>query len=242
MKKISILILICFLLAICASAQEFNKSVNKDSLLKVILKELPEEKRQELLDNYYSGNDQSKEFILFMFSMPRSSKSELTKNIDTNYPKIEFLKNQYAKLVPDNYVVSIEFNPENKLISTKETIDLRITQSKGKETIVTQEWNLAYDSPKLKKMLTQLGWTASTVINIKKWLSDANSISIENGKTTTIGFARSGLGKYSYQLFDKNLNARETKKYNDGCLYIFYKDNIVLQYGGGAVGPQCFPD
>jgi len=87
-----------------------------------------------------------------------------------------------------------------------------------------------------------LKWTNETLAIIKKLLSDANCVSIENGQITTIGFARSGMGKYSYLLFDNNLTAAQVKQYNDGCIYIYYKNNIVLEYGGGAVGPQCFPD
>ncbi len=29
---------------------------------------------------------------------------------------------------------------------------------------------------------------------------------------------------------------------DNGCTYSFYKDNMVLEYGGGAIGPQCFED
>ena len=54
--------------------------------------------------------------------------------------------------------------------------------------------------------------------------------------------ARSGMGKYSLKLFDIDLTNDQIKQYNDGCTYIFYKKNIVLEYGGGAVGSQCFPD
>ena len=127
MKAFSILILAYLFCTFKAVGQEFNKSINKDSLLKTIIKDMPESKKKEFLETYNSGNDQSKEFLLFMYSMPKSSKKELIQNIDLNYEKINVLKTQYAKLVPANYTVSIEFNPENKIVSTKETIDLKIT-------------------------------------------------------------------------------------------------------------------
>jgi hypothetical protein len=242
MKAFLILILAYLLCSFKATGQEFNKSINKDSLLKTILKDMPENKKKEFLETYNSGNDKSKEFLLFMFSMPKSSKNELIRNIDSNYEKISVLKKQYARLVPDNYTVSIEFNPENKIVSTKETIDLTITLVKDKETTVTQEWNLEYNSEKLNNMLAMLKWTNETLIVVKKLLADSHCVSIENGQITTIGFSRSGMGKYSYLLFDNNLTAAQIKQYNNGCSYIFYKNNIVLEYGGGAVGPQCFPD
>jgi hypothetical protein len=242
MKVFSILILAYLLCTFKATGQEFNKSINKDSLLKTIIKDMPESKKKEFLETYNSGNDQSKEFLLFMYSMPKSSKKELTQNIDLNYEKINALKIQYTRLVPANYTVSIEFNPENKIVSTKETIDLKIVLLKDKETTVTQEWNLEYNSQKLNSMLAMLKWTNETLTIIKKLLTDANCVSIENGQITTIGFARSGMGKYSYLLFDNNLTAAQVKRYNNGCSDIYYKNNIVLEYGGGAVGPQCFPD
>jgi hypothetical protein len=91
-------------------------------------------------------------------------------------------------------------------------------------------------------MIKPLGWTNETLTIIKKLLAEANCVSIKNGNITTIGFARSGMGKYYFLLFDNDLTSAQIKEYNDGCRYIFYKKNIVLEYGGGAVGPQCFPD
>lgn len=87
-----------------------------------------------------------------------------------------------------------------------------------------------------------LKWTNATLTTIKKLLADAHCVSIENGQIAVIGFARSGLGKYSYLWFNTNLTAKQIKMYNDGCNSIFYKNNIVLEYEGGAAGAQCFPD
>lgn len=91
-------------------------------------------------------------------------------------------------------------------------------------------------------MIKPLGWTNATLTKIKDLLINANCISIENGEMTTIGFARNGLGKYYFMLFENDLSAEEVKQYNDGCNFEFYRKNIVLRYGGGAAGPQCFPD
>ncbi|MDB5112823.1 MAG: hypothetical protein JWR67_3937 [Mucilaginibacter sp.] len=242
MKLFSILVIAHLLYAFKVSGQEFNRSINKDSLLKTILKDIPENKKKEFLETYNSGNDQSKDFLLVMFSMPRSTKKELIKNIDLNYEKINVLKTKYTRLVPDNYTVSIEFNPENKIISTKESIDLKINLYNNKETTVTQEWNLEYNSEKLNKMLAMIKWNYESLKLIKKLLEDCHCISIENGQISTIGFARNGMGKYSYVLFDSNLTADQIKQFNNGCSYIFYKKNIVLEYRGGAIGSQCFPD
>lgn len=237
-----VLFLSFFSSTINVCGQDFNKNINKDSLFQTILKGLPENKKSELLKIYNEGDEQTKEFFLVMFSMPRSSKKELVANIDSNFDKINFLKNAYLKLVPKDYIVSIEFNPEDKISMTKESIDLKIKHTTDKQTGIKQEWNLEYNSDKLVQMLIPLKWTNETVKSIKKLLADAKCVSIQNGEITTIGFARSGMGKYFFKLFDSDLINEQIKQYNDGCTYIFYKKNIVLEYGGGAVGSQCFPD
>ena len=226
------------------NVQEFNKNINKDSLVQVIIKDLPKEKKKEFQKMYNEGNEQSKEYLLFMFSMPISSKKAQIENYEKNKTKIFELKNEYSKLVPDRLIVSIEFNPKNVIVNTKESIDLKIYQKQidGEIEVVTQEWNLDYNSKVLNKLLETLKWNNDTLLKIKGLLESANCVSIENGKITTIGFARSGMGKYFYKVFDADLKKETIPKYNDGCTFIFYKDNIVLEYGGGAVGSQCFPD
>jgi len=101
---------------------------------------------------------------------------------------------------------------------------------------------LTASSTKLDSMIKQLNWNGATLQRIKQSLAAAHCVSIENGDITIIGFARSGIGKYFYRLFKKDLTPDEIKHYNNGCTYIFYKKNIVLEYGGGAIGSQCFPD
>jgi hypothetical protein len=206
------------------------------------MKDLPGPKKSEIRKMYNEGNEQSKEFLLFMFSMPRSSKKELVANIESNFDKISFLKTSYLKFVPKDYIVSIELNPASKIALTKESIDLKIEHVSNKETDLKQEWNLEYNSERLAQMIKPLGWTNETLTTIKELLADSKCVSIENGDITTVGFARSGMGKYSFKLFDKDLSSEQIKEYNDGCMYIFHKKDIVLEYGGGAVGSQCFPD
>lgn len=57
-----------------ASGQGFNKSINKDSLFQPVTKDLPEDRKNEFLTLYKSGPEKEKEFLLFMLSMPGSSK------------------------------------------------------------------------------------------------------------------------------------------------------------------------
>lgn len=242
MKRILILAYTLTLYVSATYGQSFNKSINKDSLFQTILKNIPEQRRADLIKEYNSGSEKEKEFFLFMLSMPRSSKKELISNIDSNYAKVNYLKNEYAKLVPPNYTVMIEFNPEDKIINDSENIDLRITLNENGGTQTFQDWRLRYNSDTLNKMLGMIHWNNKTLDTIKKLLSDAHCVSVENGEIATIGFARSGMGKYFYKLFDNDLTKEQIKQNNDGCTDIFYKRNIVLEYSGGAIGSQCFPD
>lgn len=251
-------ILTLLLLTINLNAQEvkFRQNIDKDSLFNSSIQKLPIEMREEYTKTYKEGNEQAKEFLLFMISMPESSKKELIENFENKNTEIHKLKAEYQKLVPKNYIVDIEFEPESKILTTTEEITIKIYKLKDKKEkenedskvvqrndglkVISQNWNLKPNSEELEKIIKSIGWTNQTLSEIKKLLNEANCISIENGKITTIGFARSGMGKYSYKIFDKPLNKEEKEEYNNGCEYIFYKNNIVLEYGGGAIGSQCF--
>jgi hypothetical protein len=192
-----------------------------------------------------------------MISMPKSSKIELINNLENKKTEIQNLKNEYVKLVPKDYFVEIEFEAESKILNVPEQITIKIYKTvkenkKSKDNnvikrndnleLVSQNWNLKPNSQELDQILKTLNWTSQTLIEIKKLLKEANCISIKNGKVTTIGFARSGMGLYSYKIFEAELTAKQKEEYNNGCEYIYYKDKIVLEYGGGAVGPQCFEE
>jgi hypothetical protein len=258
MKKIVLIFTIVFsVFKIEAQKMEFNKNIDKDSLFQVVIKKLPNELKKDIINSYNEGNEQNKEFILFMLAMPESSKKELIENIEKKKKEIQNLKVEYLKLVPKNYIVEIEFEAESKIVNQPENITLKILKKKDKIKsksklpsktleradgleLVSQNWNLYYDSEILETEINKIGWNKETLVKIKKFLNDANCISIKNGEITNIGFARSKMGKYSLNLFEKTLTEKQIEKYNDGCTYIYLKENIVLEYGGGAVGSQCF--
>lgn len=97
-------------------------------------------------------------------------------------------------------------------------------------------------SRKTDSLLTVIDWTKNDLKILKDKLDDANCISVSSGNPITIGWQRSGMGKFSYEIFNQNLTDSLLSQYNDGCMYIYYKDNVVLEYGGGAIGLQCFPE
>jgi hypothetical protein len=90
-------------------------------------------------------------------------------------------------------------------------------------------------------MAYTLGWNQKTIEQLNEKLAKANCISIKNGVPTKIGFQRSGLGIFFYNVFDKPMSDSLRMQYNRGCAYSIHSNKLVLQYGGGAVGPQCFP-
>jgi len=222
------------------NAQEFNQSLDKDSLYHEIIKDIPDSLRSEIEKMYLEGNEQTKEFFLVMFSMPKSSKAELIDNYQENKKSLIKLRDEYENLVPDSLAVEIEFNPENKIVSMPPSIDIKIYSLTTKKW--NNEWNIEIQSNKLDSMLNKIGWTQKELDYVQKLLISANCISIQNGEYTTIGFARSGMGKYYYRIYNHDLTADEIENVNDDCMYIYYEKNIVLEYGSGATGSLCFPD
>lgn len=69
-----------------------------------------------------------------------------------------------------------------------------------------------------------------------------NCIGISNRNPTEIEYGYKGMGAFSYLIFDENLNSELQEKYSDDCSMMFYKENVVLLYGSGAIGSFCTPE
>lgn len=222
---------------------QLRPEINRDSLIKTLVQEFSPEEQSELLN----ATDETIDFILFMGTMPTSSKKELIDNYAAREPEINRLKNYFKKLIPTGLNVDFEIDPAHKYFNIPERISLKIFKTRDKENsrdriiFHSDSYNDVPDS--LETGYKILGWDESTLIKIKQLLLDANCISIsKRNEFSTIGFSYSGLGKYSYKLFDQLLREEQLQKYNDGCFYIYYKDNVVLEYGGGAIGRLCFEE
>ncbi len=101
-----------------------------------------------------------------------------------------------------------------------------------------QHWDFNKDTlitPDLKNMLD---WDLETIEILKEKLDNADCISIEDGEPIKIGFKRSGMGMYSFDIFQDKTTDRN--KFNNNCQYILVSNKLALEYGGGAIGPQCF--
>jgi hypothetical protein len=92
----------------------------------------------------------------------------------------------------------------------------------------------------MDSILSTIGWNRTTLKNLKEKLDNANCIQIESGEPTKIGFKRSGMGMYSFNVFEKPITDSQKTLYRDTCSYIIASDRLILEYGGGAIGPQCF--
>jgi len=172
-------------------------------------------------------------YVIFIFAQfDSSSYKDLTENYELKSKEIFELKNYTNSIVPKNKSVFIEFEDDNLLGIFHVTVD-------GNRD---ENWDVKINSGKADTLLQKLGWTAETLKTLKSKLDDANCISVANRDPFQIGFHRSGMGEYFYNLFDKPIADSLKAQYNDSCTFIIFKDNVVLEWGGGAIGNQCFPD
>ena len=156
--------------------------------------------------------------------------TDLKQHYIENKNELAEIKKYINSITPNGKYVDIEFDNDK---------NLRIFHL-STETERSNNWDLKINSSKTDSLLIELGWTHETLITLKNKLDKANCISVSNGEPTNIGFQRSGMGIYSFNLFEKPLNKSEFSNYNDSCSYILVNDKIVLQYDGGAIGSQCF--
>lgn len=166
-----------------------------------------------------------------MFTGPSYYPEDLAENYNEKEKEIKDLINFTNKNTPKGTKIHIEL----------EGNELTIFHINN-DSIKSSNWNIDINSKKADSLLNIIGWTNKKLEKLEIKLEEANCISISNGNPCNIGWQRSGMGMYMYNLFEENLNDSLINSYNDSCSYIFYKENIVFQYGGGAFGPQCFPN
>ena len=167
-----------------------------------------------------------------LFTGPTYNKSDLIANYENRKSEIIDVRDYYKSILPENKSVSIEFGKGK---------DLKIFHFRN-DSIYESNWNLKIGTPKVDSILNELKWTENELNKLQEKLKAANCISIGGSEPTVIGWQRSVMGKFSYVIFNQNLNEEKIQDYNDGCTNIFYKDNVVLEYGGGAIGMQCFAE
>lgn len=167
-----------------------------------------------------------------IFSGPSYDKSDLIANYENRKAEITQVRDYYKSILPKGKSVYIEFGKGK---------NLEIFHLYG-DKLYQNNWDLKIGTPKVDSLLNELKWTTNELNTLHKKLDAANCISVAGDEPVNIGWQRSGMGLFSYDIFQNNLDKEQVKEYNDGCMYIFYRDNMVLEYGGGAIGMQCFPE
>lgn len=166
-----------------------------------------------------------------LFTGPFYTSQDLIDNYELRKTEILEATNYFLSIVPEHSNVTIEFGDNNI-----EIFHL------GKGGVNDYNWRLGRNSQKTDSLLAELGWTQLTLDELENKLDQANCIYASNDYPTTIGWQRSGMGIFYYNIFPETLSDSLISQYNDSCIYIYYKENVVLQYGSGVLGPQCFPD
>ena len=166
------------------------------------------------------------------------SVSDLKENFEKNKTEIYELKQYFNEIVPKNRFVEIEFKDDNRL----ERFGIRALDSSAGNPNgpMFLEWDLKTNTAKMDSLIQPMGWTRETLKELKEKLDNADCIQIESGEPTKIGFKRSGMGMYSFNVFDQPVPDNLIEQYNDSCTYILVNRKLVLEYGGGAIGSQCF--
>jgi hypothetical protein len=159
------------------------------------------------------------------------STEDLVENYRQNKAQIEEVKRYVMSIVPPNKSVEIEFDGRKKFFYFH-VIDNGIYDS---------NWDVRLGSSKVDSLLTKLNWSKQTLTIIKEKLDAAHCISFGSGEPFQIGFQRSGMRLYSYNLFDNPVPDSMMHIYSDSCHYILYNPKVVLEHGGGVIGPDCFP-
>jgi hypothetical protein len=167
------------------------------------------------------------------------SKKDLIANYEAKRSAIQSVKDFFAAIVPPYKRVGIEF-ADNHTLGRLEVSSFDSVTGATVFPIFLQ-WDLSTTSPQVDSVLATLHWTQGTLQQLKHKLDLAFCISIGSGEPCQIGFQRSGMGMYSYELFSKPIPDSLKNTYNNGCTDIIYNPTVVLEYGGGAIGPQCFP-
>jgi hypothetical protein len=163
---------------------------------------------------------------------------ELVDNFNKREKDIYIVKHYFGSIVPKDKIVEIEFEGKHKISRLGIASSDSVSRSARREQFM--EWDIEMNTPHMDSILGTLGWNRETLKILKEKLDRANCIGIASGEPAEIAFKRSGMGMYSFLVFDNPMPDTVKAHYNNSCNYIFANDKLVLVYGGGAIGPQCF--
>ncbi|MDR6158848.1 MULTISPECIES: hypothetical protein [Chryseobacterium] len=156
---------------------------------------------------------------------------ELKTEYNYKEKEIDDLIKYFEQIKPKDKNVAIEFK-NDKVLERLVIVPSDTTKN------TYRGWDVNVKSLYQKEFKKDLNWSEDQVDELKNRLDEANCISIEDGEPIKIGFKRSGMGMYFFNVFQKKETDRTL--FNDGCTYILVNYKIALEYGGGAIGRQCF--
>lgn len=162
--------------------------------------------------------------------------SELKENYLKRQKEISELRMYFKSVIPPNKYIEIEFTSDSKISRFGVYLDDSISNNDSDFL----DWNLEVGSSKVDSLIQTIGWTRATLTQIKRKLDKANCIGIGGDDPSKINFKRSGMGMYSFVVFDNPIPDSLIPIYNDSSTYILVNRHLVLEYGGGVFGPQTF--
>lgn len=164
---------------------------------------------------------------------------DVVNNFREKEAQIRRLKKFYNSVVPPNKFIEIEFDGSQHLSRFGVYSINPVTHELVLPGFI--KWNLSTNSNDVKSVIATIGWNHRILETIKQKLDSANCISIESGEPCKIGFQRRDLGKYNYLVFDKPMSDSLKTFYKNYCAYSFYDDRMVMMWGAGALGGDCYP-
>jgi cell division protein FtsL len=156
---------------------------------------------------------------------------ELKTEYNHKEKEIDDLIKYFNQIKPKDKSVAIEFK-NDKILERLVIVPSDTTKN------TYRGWDINVKNLYQQEFKKELHWDEDQVDELKNRLDEANCISIEDGEPVKIGFKRYGMGMYFFNVFQKEETDRTL--FNDGCTYILVNDKMALEYGGGAIGRQCF--
>lgn len=147
------------------------------------------------------------------------------------------VRERFTEMLPDTLELYIEFKRNGRMDFWLAAVDT----AQNKRSVLVQDSRVSPTDSVVVAGLEHLAWSQGHLDELRTMLQAAGGISVARwwGDYVAVGYKRSGLGKYSYAVFDRSISTGE--QYNDGCTYLRLEDAVALEYGGGAIGSQCMP-
>jgi len=160
-------------------------------------------------------------------SEKKHSKKDAIENYNKREKEIIELVEYFTSKVPDNKDVSFGLGGNDN------QFDIGVSAANG---IIDSNYpiiggsNLELHSRKADSALSLLSWSDETVNVLKEKLEKSKCINIMSGNPIRIEYKYSGMGLYSYFIFNKRLADSTIKMYNRELGDTVIRDNVVVLF------------